>query len=70
MIKEMIGKRVCELRITRTHLSQGDFANKIKINRSFLSRIERGKANMTLGTLLIICKGLNISLSDFFHPLN
>lgn len=68
MKKEMIGQRVRELRISKTSLSQEDFASLIGLDRTYLSRVESGKQNLTLESISIICSGLHISLSEFFGP--
>jgi len=68
MIKEMIGKRVKELRISKTSLSQVDFAKILGFDRTYLSKIESGKQNITLETMILICEKLNVSLSAFFEP--
>jgi transcriptional regulator with XRE-family HTH domain len=68
MQKEMIGKRIKELRISKTNLSQEDFAKKIGIDRAYLSRVENGKQNLTIESISLICSGLNISLNEFFNP--
>lgn len=68
MQKEMIGKRIKELRISKTNLSQEDFAKKIGIDRAYLSRVENGKQNLTIESISLICSGLNISLNEFFSP--
>lgn len=68
MKKEMIGQRVRELRISKTSLSQEDFASLIGLDRTYLSRVESGKQNLTLESISIICSGLHISLSEFFVP--
>ena len=68
MKKEMIGQRVRELRISKTSLSQEDFASLIGLDRTYLSRVESGKQNITLESISIICSGLHISLSEFFVP--
>lgn len=70
MLKEMIGKRVRDLRITRTNLSQEEFSKKVDLDRTYLSRLESGKQNITVENLNIICNGLGISLKDFFEPFS
>lgn len=70
MIKIDIGLRIKELRISKANLSQEDFANKLGFDRTYLSRVESGKQNLTIETLDMICKGLSISLSEFFRPFN
>lgn len=70
MLKEIVGKRVRDLRITRTDLSQEEFSKKINLDRTYLSRVESGKQNITIDNLNNICNGLGISLKDFFEPFN
>ncbi len=70
MLKETIGKRVRDLRITRTDLSQEEFSKKINLDRTYLSRLESGKQNITIENLNNICNGLGISLKEFFEPFN
>lgn len=70
MIKESVGQRIKELRLSKANLSQEDFAKKLGFDRTYLSRIESGKQNVTIETLEVICKGLSITLSEFFRPFN
>ncbi len=68
MLKEMIGKRVRFLRMAKTDLSQEEFSKKIGLDRTYLSRLESGKQNITIENLNNICNGLGISLKEFFEP--
>ncbi len=68
MLKEMIGKRVRFLRMAKTDLSQEEFSKKIGLDRTYLSRLESGKQNITIESLNNICNGLGISLKEFFEP--
>ncbi len=70
MLKEIIGKRVRDLRIIQTNLNQEEFSKKIHIDRTYLSRIESGKQNITIENLNAICNGLGITLKTFFEPFN
>ena len=64
---EIIGNRIRVLRINYTNYSQDEFASRIDVDRSYLSRVESGKQNITLETLIRICEeGLGISLKRFF----
>ena len=64
---EIIGNRIRFLRINYTNYSQDEFASRIDVDRSYLSRVESGKQNITLETLIRICEeGLGISLKRFF----
>lgn len=70
MLKEMIGLRIKELRISLIGLTQEDFAVKLGYDRTYISRVESGKQNLTIESLFSICQGLNVTLSDFFKPFN
>ncbi len=43
-----------------------DFARKLKISKSTLSRLENVDQNVTLNTIQQITKSLNISICDLF----
>lgn len=70
MIKKMIGFRVKELRISKAYMSQDEFSKKIGWNKAYLSRVESGKQNITIENLLVICNGLDVTLSYFFSPFD
>ena len=58
MLKENIGKRVRDLRVTKIDLNQEEFSKKIGFDRTYLSRLESGKQNITIENLNNICNGL------------
>lgn len=60
-----IGKRVKSLRTERS-LSQDELSRTINLDRTYLSRVEAGKQNMTVETLFRICDGLGVTISEFF----
>ncbi len=60
-----IGNRVKNLRIDKG-LSQEELARRIDFDRTYLSRVESGKQNMTVETLLKICEGLDVTIKEFF----
>ncbi len=61
-----VGETIKFLRIKNTNLSQEEFATKVGLDRSYLSRVESGQKNITLETLDVICQGLGVSITDFF----
>lgn len=67
-IREKLGIRIRMLR-QRRRWSQNHLARLCHLNAHHLGRIERGKANATLATLLSISKMLRISLADLFDGL-
>lgn len=64
-IQERIGKRITQLRKEKK-LSQQKFAYEADIERSFLTHIEKGRKNISVGTLSRILVALEISIKDFF----
>ena len=64
-IQEKIGKRITELRKEK-ELSQQKFAYEADIERSFLTHIEKGRKNISVGTLERIFTALGVSFKDFF----
>ncbi|WP_257884640.1 helix-turn-helix domain-containing protein [Variovorax sp. RO1] len=63
-----LGKHLKTLRIDR-QLSQEELADKSEVDRTLISRIERGVANPSLMTLSIICFVLKITLSELVAPI-
>lgn len=64
-INVLVGIRIAQLR-KKKKLSQQKFAYEADIERSYLSRIEKGEKNISLSTLEKITTALEISLQDFF----
>jgi transcriptional regulator with XRE-family HTH domain len=67
--KEEFGIRVRKLR-EKTGLSQERFADAIRVGRSHMGQIENGKANPTLGVIVKIAKGFDISLAQLFETMD
>lgn len=57
-----IGLKVKNQRIL-LGLSQEDLAEKISLDRTYISLLERGKRNPSLLTLIKVAKGLEVSVS-------
>lgn len=57
------GKCVRDRR-TALGLSQEAFADKCKLDRTYISGIERGKRNVSLRNIEIIAKTLGISIAE------
>ena len=64
-LKEKIGQRIVQLR-KEQKLSQQKFANAADIERTFLTHIENGRKNISVGTLQKITNALGVSIQDFF----
>ena len=61
----IIGSRLVSLRKAKG-ISQTKLAELTKLDRTYISRIERGKQNMTMTTLIFICDCLCVTLKEFF----
>ena len=66
MIRKQFGAKIKELRISKTNLSQEEFAFKCEMDRTYITSLERGKRNVSLENLDKIAKAFNMSLSEFF----
>lgn len=62
IISVKIGTRIRVLREAK-NLSQQDLADLCNFDKSDMSKIESGKANPTLNTLLIISQALDVTVS-------
>jgi len=58
-----IGLRIRELREEK-NVSQQDLGATCNFEKSSMSRIEAGRTNLTIGTLLKIGKALDVKLKD------
>lgn len=65
ILLKLIGDRIKQLRIEKG-ITQEAFLLDTGIK---ISRIENGSTNLSVSTLNLICKHLNISMSDFFISL-
>jgi len=61
-LKKKIGQRIVELR-TKKGWSQSDLARACNKDRQAMEKLENGKVNPTLYSLLEISKALDVSLS-------
>ena len=58
-----IGANIRKLRDEKK-ITQQDLAASCNFEKSNMSRIEAGRTNLTIGTLLKICEALQIKLTD------
>jgi transcriptional regulator with XRE-family HTH domain len=61
-----IGLKIRELREER-NLSIVELSDKLEIEYNNLIRIEKGRTNFTVGTLLKICQALDVKLVDIVN---
>ncbi len=60
-----LGKRIKELR-KQKGLTQFDLASFINKDQQALQRIETGKVNPSYYYLVLLCRGLDITMEDMF----
>lgn len=63
-----VGNRIRNIREERGW-SQEELAHRADVNRTFLGELERGKKKASVETVEKIANALEISLSDFFKPI-
>lgn len=61
-----IGKAIRELR-TELGLSQEILAHEAGVDRSYMGGIERGEHNLTIISLLRICRSLHVSVGELLQ---
>lgn len=62
-----LGKRIRKIRKEKG-ISQEELADKAKIHRTYMGKIERGESNAPIYTLYKISKALSIHIFDLFKP--
>jgi len=71
--KKRLGLRISELRLTVINpetnkpISQEELGLRTGHAKKTIGEIERGNTNPTLETLLLICRELNVSISELFN---
>lgn len=68
MVLKEIGERLKKLREDKGFTSYEHFAIEHDISRMHYWKIEKGKANITIRTLLKILSLHNITIVQFFNP--
>ena len=62
----VIGSRLVFLHKEK-EISQVKLSELTEFDRTYLSRVEHGKQNVTITTLCFICDCLGITLKEFFY---
>lgn len=65
-LRARLGRTVRQLRAAAGY-SQESFAAKIKVHRTFMGTIERGKTNPSLDTIERLAKGLGMSVWELMR---
>lgn len=63
---QRLGKRVCFER-TKRELSQEQLSNLTEVDRTYIARIEKGRANPTLRILYKVAIGLSLRLDQLLQ---
>ena len=66
MIQEKVGQRIRELR-GQLGISQEELAARANLDRTYITSVERGKRNISIGTLEKIVVQLNCTMDEFFN---
>ena len=69
MIRKKLGLNLKKLRVTKTNLSQEEFAYSIDMDRTYYSSVENGNRNISLLNLKKIADGLGITLEEMFKDI-
>ena len=67
MIRKQLGIKLKNLRVTKTHLSQEEFAYSIDMDRTYYSSVENGNRNISLLNIKKIADGLGVTLEEMFQ---
>lgn len=67
-LRQRFGSRIKELRLG-TGLSQEAFADKCGYARTYMSRIETGRANVSLDAIETLASALRLTPSELFRDL-
>ena len=67
-LRKTLGARVRQLRRDQG-ISQEDFADACGFARSYMSRIERGTANLSLDAVQRLAKAFDITVEELFKGL-
>ena len=63
LISKKLGQNIKRIRLRRK-MSQGDICRKLNMDRSYMSAIESGKKNVTLGILEKLANALGVSADE------
>ena len=58
-----LGENLKRIR-TNKNITQTELADKLKVDKSFVSNIENGKTNPTLLTITSLAKALDVSVNE------
>ena len=67
-VQKALGARIRKLRREK-HVSQKGFAELCGLHRSHMGQVERGEANVTLSTILVVAEQLEITVFELFNGI-
>ena len=65
-VRRLVGRNVRRLRIAAS-LSQAALADRMGVDRAYISGLELGQRNPTILTLWHVCKALDVRPREFFQ---
>ena len=65
-ISKKLGENIKRIRLRRK-MTQGDICRKLEMDRSYMSAIESGKKNITLGILEKLADALDVSVDELLR---
>lgn len=65
-IQVLVGLRIKELR-NQLDISQEELANRAELDRTYITSVEKGRRNISIGTLEKITKQLGCTMHEFFN---
>lgn len=68
-VQKALGERIRTRRMARGWHLQRNFARACQLDKNYAGEIERGEANVTLSTILVIAKKLKMEVADLFDGI-
>ncbi|MGM4967698.1 helix-turn-helix domain-containing protein [Tardiphaga sp. 1201_B9_N1_1] len=65
-VRRMVGDNVKRLRLA-AELSQAELANRMGVDRAYVSGLEQGQRNPTVISLWHVAQALEVPIRDFFE---
>ena len=62
-----MGRRINSIRTSR-HMTQQELANTSGLDRTYISMVEHGKQNLTIGAALRIADALGVPIGHLIEP--
>ena len=66
-LNKAIGYRLIELMLKNNRMTALELAKRSGVSNECISRLLNEKTNVKVDTVQLLCKGLNITLADFFN---